>query len=303
MASPFSFSYILFIVAVFVIVQCFSAQKIKPRFKSFYFVLPEINTTNVDRRSHLKFDHVMEYCKKRDLVCKSNLLQVCAVRIKENKREYKDFENDCYLFLSNMCDHPSEEYYITDTGNCTQYLASRRNDVRRTTLPTTKLNVTLPATKLNVTLPATKLNGTLPKKKNKNRIKNRGSKNAALRQEYAYSFDNHVCPNHCTNGYRPTCLMVNRMMGKYFKVWYFLNHCEADRYYCKIWPELETPPDKDQPKVLTTEVGWNFCGAFEFVQFSLFSDNVSSMHHYGWLNGNQAFTYALKPHERIPDYK
>lgn len=58
--------------------------------------------------SHLKLEIVQKYCLHRDEACKSNMTTVCGVKMKNGTKFYKDFQNECYLFLSNMCDYPGE---------------------------------------------------------------------------------------------------------------------------------------------------------------------------------------------------
>lgn len=62
-------------------------------------------------RDHLKYEKVRSVCSKVDVICKSNSSNVCAVRFIHEKMDYKDFENTCFLYMSNMCDNPGRGIY------------------------------------------------------------------------------------------------------------------------------------------------------------------------------------------------
>lgn len=78
--------------------------------------LPVTSKTSVievkDSMAHLASPHVQKVCGSRDNICKSNITNVCAMRILNEITEYMDFENECYLFLSNMCDQPGEGRFL-----------------------------------------------------------------------------------------------------------------------------------------------------------------------------------------------
>uniref|UniRef100_A0A2H1V3W0 SFRICE_002232 n=1 Tax=Spodoptera frugiperda TaxID=7108 RepID=A0A2H1V3W0_SPOFR len=153
------------------------------------------------------------------------------------------------------------EYYITAAGNCTAHLDSRRHiqaasRPRSTARPVTNAtktvsngnrtvvspgsNGTAATRPYNTTTRATNAMRVIVHKGNRTHL-SPGSNGTGLRQQgppaeipdhVERSTDNHVCPRGCAELYRPMCMLVNRMRGKYFKVYYFLNHCEADRFVC-----------------------------------------------------------------------
>ncbi|KAM3955056.1 uncharacterized protein ACR2FA_011067 [Aphomia sociella] len=117
------------------------------------------------------------------------------------------------------------------------------------------------------------------------------------------AFDNHVCPLSCPDTYSPICLSVNRGYGKYFKFFTFMNHCYGDVYYCKNWEGKFLPtPDEDVEMVNSSPLGWSYCGASRYLQFTRFSEVASSMGHYGWLAGDQRYSHIMEPNERIPGF-
>ncbi|XP_022833977.1 uncharacterized protein LOC111361802 [Spodoptera litura] len=150
-----------------------------------------------------------------------------------------------------------------------------------------------------MTLPATKLNMTLPTKKIKKGSKKRGSNNTALRyDEESRGPDSHICQPRCPDIYSPVCIVLNNENGKYYKVLYFVNHCEADRYLCDFWADFPVPSSEDAADIKYSNLDWTFCGTQEYMRFVIFSQNLSSMDHYGWLKGSQKYNRILKSHER-----
>ncbi|KPJ00396.1 hypothetical protein RR46_06986 [Papilio xuthus] len=49
----------------------------------------------------------------------------------DGETQHKDFENSCYLFMSNMCKYPGQEFYIVSSGTCEKYFDSRRNSANQ----------------------------------------------------------------------------------------------------------------------------------------------------------------------------
>ncbi|XP_014355984.2 uncharacterized protein LOC106708897 [Papilio machaon] len=238
--------------------------------------LPEIKE-NFSNDSHLKFEHVKKRCASTDNICKSNNVIVCGIRIVDGETQHKDFKNSCYMFMSNMCKYPGQEFYIVSSGTCEKYLDSRRNSADKL-LPVK--NITL-----NVT---------------DNKQSLRSSKFSTL-YDIDSAFDYHPCPLSCPETYAPVCVSVNRGFGKYFKFYTFVNHCSGDLYYCKHWQEFSPPPNEDE-NVVSSNLGWSFCGSSRYLQFARFSEVSSSMGHYGWLAGNYKYSHIMEPHERMEGY-
>ncbi|KAL4704483.1 hypothetical protein ACJJTC_007878 [Scirpophaga incertulas] len=153
--------------------------------------------------AHLNKTFIINSCKSRDSICKSNDSIVCALRIQDGEEDYKTFNNSCYLFFSNMCEHPGEEYNIIEDDSCQSHLPNRafRRDSNETT--TLKPVATTPGT----------------------------------------AFDDRICPISCPNVYSPICLIVNQGQGKYFKFFSFANHCLSAMFYCKHPEEFTPAPD------------------------------------------------------------
>ncbi|PZC73796.1 hypothetical protein B5X24_HaOG208771 [Helicoverpa armigera] len=258
--------------------------------------MPEIKE-DYNMRSHLKYDNVWEYCSKRDIACKSNNTNICAAKIVGQRRFYKDFGNGCYLFLSNMCDHPEEEYYIVTSGSCAEHFqGTRRIDDGE------ELNDTL-ATNSSEINESKEINGTEATFGDDN------EDDDALRQakeEKPFSplyttdeaFDGHICPHSCPDVYSPICIAVNRGFGKYFKFLTFINHCLGDLYYCKNHEEFKAPPHEEEPIVQDSPLSWSYCASSRFLTFARFSEQLSAMGHYGWLAGDYKFSHILTPEER-----
>ncbi|XP_026747897.1 uncharacterized protein LOC113508917 [Trichoplusia ni] len=91
------------------------------------FNLPKIDG-NLTMRSHLEHENIQNHCKRRNETCTSNETNICAVKVVNNERFYKDFLNSCFLFMSNMCDHPEEEYFIISSGSCKEFFATKPLD-------------------------------------------------------------------------------------------------------------------------------------------------------------------------------
>ncbi|XP_050556522.1 uncharacterized protein LOC126911754 isoform X2 [Spodoptera frugiperda] len=325
MMGAFHFSCILVIIAVFGVLQI-KASSIK-EYHPIIIIPPELNATVSDGKSHLKSDILKNICMSRDLVCKSNHTNVCAARNKEDKLHYKDFENSCYLFFSNICEYANEEYYITAAGNCTAHLDSRRHiqaasRPRSTARPVTNATKTVSNGNRTVVSPGSNGTATTRPHSTTTRVTNAmrvivhkgnrthlspGSNSTGLRQQgppaeipdhVERSTDNHVCPRGCAELYRPMCMLVNRMRGKYFKVYYFLNHCEADRFVCAKYDEFEIEPGAEYAEVHMSKLDWAFCGHTEYINFAIFAESAASMGHYGWLQGKQRFSHIMDPHQR-----
>lgn len=88
------------------LVICMKYCECLPAFSTPVYKIPtEFNLTDLNVTSHLQIEFVQKICNKRDSMCKSNDTKVCAVRKINETYEFKDFDNPCYLFLSNMCDY------------------------------------------------------------------------------------------------------------------------------------------------------------------------------------------------------
>lgn len=82
-----------------------------------YMKLPEA-TGQFSKNSHLSDERVKLACLNTDKICKGGGVDVCAVKMAAGGRRYAHFENSCYLFMSNMCDHPGEgEVYAKDMSS------------------------------------------------------------------------------------------------------------------------------------------------------------------------------------------
>ncbi|CAK1592640.1 unnamed protein product [Parnassius mnemosyne] len=238
--------------------------------KSVEIKLPEIKEDSaVD--SHLNYAHIKLMCLNRDKICRNDGTNLCAVRFVDKNKQYKDFENACYLFYNNMCENPGKEFAIVTSGSCEQYNNSRRNTLR---------------------------NGPVADAKN-------GTSTAKTTMSTLYSivtaFDQHVCPLSCPDIYNPVCVNVNRRLGKYAKLLHFVNHCAGDVYYCKHQEEFSPAPQNDE-KVETSLLSWSYCGSIRYLQLARFSEMTSSMGHYGWLSGNYKYSHIMEPHERMKGY-
>ncbi|XP_039762873.1 uncharacterized protein LOC120635783 [Pararge aegeria] len=225
---------------------------------------------------HLKYEHVKKVCSNRHYICKSNDTAVCTRRLFGGKIEHLDFENSCYLFLFNMCDDFENEYSIVSSGNCSDYLKSRRNNPALKETTKTEFISTKKAARA-------------------------GAYNFSALYEVETAFDFHTCPMACPPIYSPVCVNVNRGHGLYFKFMTFVNHCVGDLYYCQHWEEFKPPPGENE-LVKSSTLSWSLCAANRFIQFARFTEMTSSMGHYGWLAGDYRPTYILKPHERNPKY-
>lgn len=89
----------------FLIFNCDQGQP--TTFKTSVTKMNDVNMT-----AHLNSPRVQQICKSRDSICKSNNTNLCSMRIVNGIEEYKDFENECYLFLSNMCDQPGQGIFL-----------------------------------------------------------------------------------------------------------------------------------------------------------------------------------------------
>ncbi|XP_047542773.1 uncharacterized protein LOC125075182 [Vanessa atalanta] len=234
---------------------------------------------NYDIDAHLNFEHVRNICSNSVPICKSNDSNICATRFINEKMEYKDFENSCFLFINNMCHNYGKEFSIITTGRCSDYFKYRRSDLKKN-----KNNVKT-STIFLVT---------------KKQIK-RSETTISPLYEIDTAFDFHICPLSCPNVYSPVCVGVNRGHGLYYKFYTFVNHCSGDLYYCKNWREFSPPPDEEE-MVKSSPLSWSYCAANRYIQFARFTEMTSSMGHYGWLAGDHSPTHIVEPHERIPGY-
>ncbi|KAJ8704837.1 hypothetical protein PYW08_012157 [Mythimna loreyi] len=240
---------------------------------------------DTDVRSHLKLEIIQKYCTHRDAACEANKVKICAVRMVNESKHYKDFLNDCYLFLSNMCDYPGEEYYLVSDTSCEKYLARRRSNTTTTT------------------------NSTKPKSAHRKKsvkvhkgLRNGGNEDESSDEDHQ-AYDGHWCPTTCPDAYNPECMIINRQAGgKDLRMYYFNNHCLADAYYCTYWETLPKPDDEDSPEVRHSPISWTSCASSRFIQFSRFAEAASSMAHYGWLAGPYKATHIVEPHQRIPGF-
>ncbi|XP_030030760.2 uncharacterized protein LOC115447706 isoform X1 [Manduca sexta] len=248
--------------------------------------LPKINITQFNSTLHLSFGHIKRICKNSDVICKSNDSSICSVRYDKDGSSYKDFENTCYLFMSNMCNSPGFEYSIISSGTCEQYF-----NARRTEMTAKQANQTVSLDGSNTT---TKLSTV-------NSLRSKQETTFSTLYEVETAFDFHICPYSCPDIYSPICVSANRGFGKYFKFFTFVNHCAGDLYYCKHWEEFSPPPDEDE-KVSSSPLSWSYCGASRYLQFARFAEVASSMGHYGWLAGDYRYSHIMEPHERAPGF-
>ncbi|XP_059050292.1 uncharacterized protein LOC131845270 [Achroia grisella] len=244
--------------------------------------IPILNETSID----LHIIYVNEMCSRREVICKKNGTYICAMKLINNITTYKEYQNSCYLFMSNICEHIGNEYFIVTSGTCQQYLKSRRNEKNE------KIN----STTANSTYGATESFLRLGKSTTKFTTK------PTSIYDIDTAYDNHICPLSCPDTYSPVCLSVNRGFGKYFKFFTFINHCYGDVYYCKNWEDFSPPPDEEFEMVNSSPLGWSYCGASRYLQFARFSEVASSMGHYGWLAGDQRYSHIMAPGERSPGY-
>ncbi|KAL0808803.1 hypothetical protein ABMA28_012481 [Loxostege sticticalis] len=271
---------------------------------SVYSKLPEVYGEN--NRSHLKFEHIKAICNDRSKICKSNDTRICALRILNETKEFKDFENSCFLFLSNMCDTPGEgkllcrpkfpEYNILEGGTCAVYHESRRQmKVMELVNATTVATTTAVANSTgNATLYPNTTSSPL-------RAILRASTAFSKMYEIDTGPDGHVCPLACPDTYNPVCMTANRAYGgKSVKLYSFVNHCKADLYYCKHFEDFGPPPDELEDVEISHQ-SWSGCAAFRYMQFARFSEVLSSMGHYGWLVGDDRYSRIIPHHQRRPD--
>ncbi|XP_063836349.1 uncharacterized protein LOC135085488 [Ostrinia nubilalis] len=266
---------------------CFMVTLHQNNCYSVHSKLPEVYGENV--YSHLKFKHINAICNNRVDICSSNNTKICAIRVKDKKEEFKNFKNSCFLFLSNMCDNPGEEFHIIEDDTCEVYLETRRIRRRNSKLNTTSSpsNATKNATFPTHTSPALNL---------------RSGTTVSILYDIDTAFDYHVCPLSCPETYSPVCVSANRGAGKYFKLLTFVNHCQGDVYYCKHFDEFAPPPDEEEENVNSSPLSWSYCGAYRYMQFARFSEVLSSMGHYGWLAGDERYSAILAPEQRRPGY-
>ncbi|XP_068627410.1 uncharacterized protein [Battus philenor] len=238
--------------------------------------LPEMNET-FTRDSHLRYEHVRRWCDNVVTICDGAGTPVCALRVEDGGTEYADFENSCVLFMENMCLNPGREFSIIDGGSCKQYKSTRRNSIDNKNFTE---NATTDETEKPVLRAPAKM---------------------STLYDVDSAFDYHLCPLSCPDTYAPVCLSVNRGFGKYFKFYTFVNHCSGDLYYCKHWQEFSAPPNEEE-NVVSSNLGWSFCGSSRYLQFARFSEVASSMGHYGWLAGNYKYSHIMEPHQKMPGY-
>ncbi|XP_072946919.1 uncharacterized protein [Epargyreus clarus] len=229
---------------------------------------------------HLQNSKIKDVCNNRTAICKNNDT-ICTMRDNNGLKEWKEFNNSCFLFISNMCDYPGEEFHIASRGSCVDYLKLNH---RRHSIVTTNRNIARNSTKKLTT------KGIL-----------RGDSFVTL-YEVETSFDEHICPLSCPDTYSPVCVNLNRNVGEHFKFLTFVNHCEADRYYCMNWEDFSPPDDVSREKVQSAQLGWSFCGASRYLQFARFAEVASSLGHYGWLEGEKGYSHIMEPYERKPGY-
>ncbi|XP_075990006.1 uncharacterized protein LOC142985611 [Anticarsia gemmatalis] len=259
---------------------------------SVHVKVPEIKEKDFTMKSHLKNAIVLKFCEVRDVTCSSNNSDVCAFRFVNKSKSFKTFKNVCFLFMSNMCDYPGDEYHILHGGTCEDYLAQRRN---------TEIIVQPDDNDNNVTEYENSFNSTEVNVTEAPSLRHGETTEFSHLYDIDSAFDYHDCPPSCTNDYAPVCVNINRGFGKYFKMMSFVNHCMADLYYCQNWREFKPPPNEEET-VRASPLGWSFCGASRYLQFARFAEVTSSMGHYGWLAGNHRYSHIMEPHERIPGY-
>ncbi|XP_047522925.1 uncharacterized protein LOC125061496 [Pieris napi] len=254
-------------------------------------VLSVYSKPDVLMTEHLKFAKVRAVCSKVDVICKSNSSNVCAVRLTQEIMDYRDFENTCFLYMTNMCDNPAQEYAIVVSGSCSEFLNIRRSNV-----------INAPIVK------KAERNSTIKFQFNTTQQR-KGFKHLRAHPETTWStlydietaFDYHLCPMSCPNTYDPVCVAVNRGHGLYFKFYTFVNHCAGDLYYCKHWEEFSPPPDEGE-LVKSSPLSWSYCASNKYIQYARFSEVTSSMGYYGWLAGDYKYSHIMEPHERIPGH-
>ncbi|CAH2064919.1 unnamed protein product, partial [Iphiclides podalirius] len=240
--------------------------------------LPEVGG-NYSWDTHLGYAHVRRSCSSTDKICEGGGADVCAMRMAGGVRQHVHYENSCYLFMSNMCENPGQEFSIVSSGSCEHYKDSRRNS---------------PVANKNATVDIKSMPGSTAKPAAR-------SGTMSTLYDVDSAFDFHLCPMSCPDTYEPICLSVNRGYGAYFKFYTFINHCAGDLYYCKHWQEFSPPPNEDE-NVVSSKLGWSFCGSSRYLQFARFAEVSSSMGHYGWLAGNYKYSHIMEPHERIKGY-
>ncbi|XP_050360300.1 uncharacterized protein LOC126780081 isoform X2 [Nymphalis io] len=211
-----------------------------------------------DIDAHLNFEHVKNICSNSVAICKSNDSNVCATRLYNDKMEYEDYENSCFLFINNMCHNYGNEFSIISTGSCSDYFKYRRSDVTED-----KKNIKTASDKtMTVVISNTtssSSSATPTSEVTKKPIK-RSETTMSTLYDIDTAFDFHMCPLSCPNVYSPVCVGVNRGYGLYYKFYTFVNHCSGDLYYCKNWREFSPPPDEEE-MVKSSPLSWSYCAA------------------------------------------
>uniref|UniRef100_A0A2A4JQ80 Uncharacterized protein n=1 Tax=Heliothis virescens TaxID=7102 RepID=A0A2A4JQ80_HELVI len=187
-----------------------------------------------------------------------------------------------------MCDHPEEEYYIVTSGTCEEHFKTRRSDE-------SDVHYTVVAN-------TTEINGTEATFGDGNaddELLRKGDKPFSPLYEVEDAFDGHLCPFSCPDVYSPVCITANRGYGKYMKFFTFINHCLGDLYYCKNHEEFAPPKDElEEELVQDSPLSWSYCASYRYLTFARFSEQLSSMGHYGWLAGDYKYSHIMSPEER-----
>ncbi|KAJ2942969.1 hypothetical protein O0L34_g15159 [Tuta absoluta] len=298
---------------------CHGAIKNRNNYPIPFRPLPDVKEeTNIT--SHLQYPHIIHiYCNKTlwDEICQSNSTtpkDLCAIRmVKTNgseRMESKEFSSNCYLFLSNMCDYPGQEYYISWASDCESHLTHERTEVSvevndsgtsgfdsETTNAPPRLSFNASqghdSRRADATTQKTTKKMTL-KKKWKNMFKT------------DRDFKDKLCPLTCPKVYQPVCIGINRQHGMYYKQLSFANECLGRRYSCLHPEDFKRPPVEDDSEEFidakVSDISWSYCAAAKYTLFTRFTETASSLGHYGWLSGHFNPRHILTPEERKPGY-
>ncbi|KAI5632205.1 hypothetical protein NE865_15076 [Phthorimaea operculella] len=208
--------------------------------------------------------------------------------VNSNGSEYmesKEFGDDCYLFLSNMCDYPGQEFHIVGTSDCESYLAHQRAgtlvkannskttifDTKKMIFDTKKIIFDTKTTIIDREMPISDREMTIidnvttntPLRLSIKASQRKDSRRADATTQKAttkltlkskwknlYKSTDYLrrpCPLTCPNVYEPHCVTINRQKGMYYKQFSFVNECQARIFSCMHPEEFDAPPhDSDE---------------------------------------------------------